>query len=75
MNIAEFLRSRLFDHRMIDEVFRYEAKIDGEWGCCCSASDIESGQCTKTDVNEIKTLRLMAEEFDDDPDYSEAWRP
>lgn len=61
--------------RMVDQTFRYEAKIDGEWGCVHTAEEIAAGRCTETPVDQIKTLRLLALPFADHPEYREEWKP
>lgn len=61
--------------RIIDVVFRYEAKIDGEWGCCHSAAQIEAGLCPDIPADEIPILRLLALPFSSRPGYLEEWRP
>lgn len=60
--------------RLIRVVCAYEAKIDGEWGCGCSADAIEAGRCPETDVDDIEALRLLALPYADHDDYQEAWR-
>lgn len=59
--------------RLVDEVFQYEATIDGEWGCCHSAESIAAGECQSPD--RIPALRLLALPFDQHPGYQESWRP
>lgn len=56
-------------------IFRYEAKIDGEWGCCHDAEEIEAGECEETPPNEIEALRVLAALYADRPGFREEWRP
>lgn len=60
---------------ILGEIFRYEAKVDGEWGCCCSADHIAAGRCPETSVAEITALRWLALPYADRPGYDLAWRP
>ena len=46
--------------RLIAEAFAYEQQIDGEWGCCHSAAQIEAGECRRIPSDEIKALRILA---------------
>lgn len=61
--------------RLVAQVLRYEAKIDGEWGCCHSGDQIAAGQCEETNPNEIEALQLLALPYATHPDYREEWRP
>jgi hypothetical protein len=61
--------------RLISQILRYEAKIDGEWGCCHSPRDIGAGKCKDAPVNEINALRILAQSYVGRPGYDEAWRP
>ncbi|MFJ4828416.1 DUF6221 family protein [Streptomyces sp. NPDC088747] len=61
--------------RLVDTVFAYEAKIDGEWGCGHSPDAIEAGMCPETDPDAIEALKLLAVAYDGHPDYREEWRP
>ncbi len=61
--------------QQIDMTFRYEATIDGEWGCCHTAEEIASGRCSATPVDEIVMLRLLALPHVEHPDYREEWKP
>ncbi|MEV5595999.1 DUF6221 family protein [Streptomyces sp. NPDC052496] len=61
--------------RLVTEIFRYEATIDGEWGCCHDAEQIEAGRCPGTNPDEIEALRLLAVAYDGHPDFKEEWRP
>lgn len=51
------------DRKLIDEILRYEAKIDGEWGCCHTAEQIRAGLCWETSVNAIPALQALAERY------------
>ena len=70
---ARVLRDVAAKRRLMDVVFEYEAKIDGEWGCCHSAESIKAGRCEDTDVNEIDALRVLAGAYIRHPDYDPAW--
>ncbi|MCW2905141.1 MAG: hypothetical protein JWO67_7406 [Streptosporangiaceae bacterium] len=59
---------------IMEQVFRYEAKIDGEWACCHSADEIRAGYCAETPVNEIGILRLLALPYAEHPDYRPEWK-
>lgn len=61
--------------RMVDQTFRYEATIDGEWGCCHSADEIARGECPATPVDGIGMLRLLAVVYADHADYRSDWAP
>ncbi|WP_150187552.1 DUF6221 family protein [Streptomyces venezuelae] len=63
------------ERRLLDEIFAYEAKIDGEWGCGCDAERIAAGLCPDVGEDGIRALRLKVEVFDDHPDFQESWRP
>jgi hypothetical protein len=69
--LAEVAAKRL----QIEQTFRYEAKIDGEWGCCHTSGEIRSGACEATPVNEIEMLRLLALPYADRPGYRQDWAP
>lgn len=61
-------------HRLLlAEILRYEATIDGEWGCCHSAEAIASGECTAPE--EVNAIALLAALYADEPGYNERWRP
>jgi hypothetical protein len=72
---SRVLRDVEAKRRVLDEVFRYEATIDAEWGCGHSAEAIRAGKCPDTDVGDIAALRVLAAVYADHPDYDEAWRP
>lgn len=61
--------------RILVEIFGYEAKIDGEWGCCHSAADIGAGKCPEIDINEIAALRILALPYAGRDGYRDEWRP
>ena len=46
--------------KLIDVIFQYEAQIDGEWGCCHSADEIEAGKCRDTQPGGVEAIRLLA---------------
>ena len=60
---------------IIKVVLWYEAKIDGEWGCCHSEDSIGEGNCPGRQPNDIEVLRLLALPYADRPGYRESWRP
>ena len=60
---------------ILDEVFTYEAKIDGEWGCCHGPSQIEQGLCRASRPEEIPVLRHLAAVYADREGYRDEWRP
>lgn len=60
---------------IIATTFQYEAKIDGEWGCCHSADAIARGYCPDTKVDEIDILRRLAAVWSSHPDYRQEWAP
>lgn len=61
--------------RLIAEILAYEARIDGEWGCCHSAEQIARNECPPTPVDEIPALRLLALPDAGHPDFRPEWRP
>lgn len=61
--------------RQIDLTFRYEATIDGEWGCRHDAEEIARGGCPATPVDGIAMLRLLAVVYADHPGYRSDWAP
>jgi hypothetical protein len=69
------LREVAADRAILALIFQYEAKIDGEWGCCHSAAAIRLGECPETPPEEIETLRVLAAVDSDHPDYNQAWKP
>lgn len=72
---ARVLREIDAKRRMVDEVLAYEAKIDGEWGCCHGADEIAAGQCPEIQPTSITALRLLALPYADRPSYREEWAP
>ena len=61
---------------LIDEAFRYQAVIDGEWGCCHSAEAISAGLCPEQQPSDSRILRLLAQPFAGHPDHKgEDWAP
>lgn len=59
--------------RLIDAILEYEAKIDGEWGCCHSAEQIESGECPEIPPDETEALRILAAPYAGRPGWREEW--
>jgi len=72
---ARVLRDIDAKRRLMKQIFMYEAKIDGEWGCCHGADEIEAGMCEETSPNEIEALRLLALPYSDREGYRAEWRP
>ncbi|MFM9629397.1 DUF6221 family protein [Streptomyces galilaeus] len=72
---ARVLREIEAKRQLLTEILRYEAKIDGEWGCCHDPDEIATGQCAETQPQDITALRLLALPFADRPGYQESWRP
>ncbi|OII61180.1 hypothetical protein BJP40_06540 [Streptomyces sp. CC53] len=70
--LPRFVRRHL-PGEIVDEIFAYEAKIDGEWGCCCSRGQIERGGCPNTDVDQIQILRLLARQWRWGPGFQSRW--
>jgi hypothetical protein len=70
---ARVLREIDAKRKMLDEVFIYEAKIDGEWGCCHDADEIAAGLCLETNPSGITAVRLLASAYADRPGYREEW--
>lgn len=68
---ARILREVRAHRRLLDAIFRYEAKIDGEWGCCHSAEAIRSGACPES--GDIEALRLLALPYSDHPGFQSEW--
>ncbi|WP_199572698.1 DUF6221 family protein [Streptomyces murinus] len=72
---ARVLREIDAKRALMKQIFRYEAKIDGEWGCCHDAKEIEAGECPETPPHEIEALQILALVYADRPGYQESWRP
>lgn len=72
---ARVLRGVEAKRRMIDEIFRYEECIDGEWGCCHEAEAIAAGECKRNNRRIIPALKIIASEWSDHADYREGWKP
>lgn len=70
---ARVLRETDAKRLLMKQIFMYEAKIDGEWGCCHDADAIEAGMCDETSPNGIEALRLLALPYKDRPGYREEW--
>jgi hypothetical protein len=58
---------------LIDVIFRYESKIDNEWGCCHSAADIEAGACPVSLPREIEALLILARAYAGRPGWRAEW--
>jgi hypothetical protein len=79
-HVARFIPERMLwdieaKRAILAEVFAYEAKIDGEWGCCHTAEQIAAGKCPEIRPDEIPALRLLALPYAGKPGYQEEWRP
>lgn len=61
--------------QMFDEIFGFEAKVDGEWGCCHSPEQIRAGTCKNAQVDEIEGLRILALPYAQRPGYQQEWMP
>ena len=62
--------------RIIYYAFENAAKIDGEWGCCCTVGEIRSGSCEGYGARAANdVLRLLALPYTEHPDCKDAWRP
>jgi len=72
---ARVLREVEAKRQIVDIILQYEAKVDGEWGCCHSAEQIAAGLCPDSVPGEIEGLRLLALPYDTHPDYDAAWAP
>jgi hypothetical protein len=70
---ARVLREVTAKRAIIATVFAYEAKIDGEWACCHSATEIAAGFCPETRPDDIRALRELAAIWSDHPDYRNGW--
>lgn len=67
---ARVLREVQAKRRLLDRIFRYEAKIDGEWGCCHDAEQLRAGECPHLDTT---ALELLAAPYVGHPDFDPAW--
>jgi Family of unknown function (DUF6221) len=72
---ARVLREIESKRRLIKLIFLYEAKIDGEWGCCHAADQIEAGLCEEIQPDDVEALRLLALPYSDRPGYRAEWAP
>ena len=61
------------DQQILNEVFRYEQMIDGEWSCCHSAEKIEAGECDSPD--KLEAVRLVASRYANLAGYRDEWKP
>jgi hypothetical protein len=60
--------------QLLTLAFRHASKIDGEWGCCHSADQIEAGLCPEIRPDGLEDLRILALPYADHPDYRAEWR-
>ena len=72
---ARILREVEAKRRIVQEILKYEAKIDSEWGCCHLMNEIADGLCSERSPASIPALQLLAVSYADHPDYREEWRP
>ena len=70
---ARVLREVAAKRAIVATVSAYEAKIDGEWGCCHSATGIAGGYCPEIRPDDIRALRELAAVWSDHPDYRQEW--
>jgi len=70
---ARVLREVAAKRAILERIFTYEAKIDGEWGCCHSAEDIRTGRCPDTKPDEIEGVRLLAGIWSDHESFRAEW--
>jgi hypothetical protein len=61
--------------RTIRIAFEHAAAVDGEWGCCHTADEIEAGRCEETRPESLELLRLLAVPYAHRPGYRPEWRP
>ena len=50
------------DQAILNATFTYEQSIDGEWGCCHSAEEIEQGRHSKPE-DDIEIVALLATKY------------
>lgn len=72
---ARVLREVEAKRRIIDDALRYEARIDGEWGCSHDPDEIAAGVCPYIPPDEIDALRLLALSYANHPSYRQEWAP
>jgi hypothetical protein len=71
--LTAFLRECI-DGRIVDSIMRYEAKIDGEWGCGHGPKEIEGGLCPDgIGLTGYNLLRLLALPFSNSTGYNPDW--
>lgn len=58
---------------ILDQAFKYEAKIDAEWACCHEPDEIAAGLCPETPTGDTRLLRLLAQPYRSHPDFNPAW--
>ena len=72
---ARVLREVAAKRSAIREAFRHAAVVDGEWGCCHDAEQIERGECEEEVPSEMPILQALASVYADHPDYRPEWAP
>lgn len=72
---ARVLREVEAKRSAIREAFRHAAAVDGEWGCCHDAEQIERGECEEEVPSEMPILQALASVYADHPDYRPEWAP
>jgi hypothetical protein len=58
---------------VVEEVLKYKATIDGEYGCCHSPAQIAAGECDTGDP--FEALQWLAYPLADRPGWRPEWRP
>jgi len=59
--------------KLIDLLFEYTSKIDGEWSCSHTAEEIRTGECSDDYDYNLTGLYLLAAPFAAHPDYQTKW--
>jgi hypothetical protein len=72
---ARVLREIDVKRQILRQAFEHAATIDGEWGCCHDADEIEAGHCEEQRPNDLRLLRLLALPYAGRPGYREEWAP
>jgi hypothetical protein len=72
---ARVLREIDAKRQILRQAFEHAATIDGEWGCCHDADEIEAGHCEEQRPNDLRLLRLLALPYAGRPGYREEWAP
>jgi len=63
------------DQSILDELFGYEAAIDGEFACCHSGPAIEEGLCPEIKPDDVPGVRLVGTRYAHALGWREEWRP